>query len=133
MAEMRQIELDMTNQEGGGPEVAFTNVLVACSSDQLKQMMAACDSTSVETRWKDCSRFAFFDTDTSISNVKKGCDKLASVMKLQFQFLLMHVFGDRGNGQMSWDKFKSVLLRAIEHKAREEVMIPARLFAGLQI
>jgi hypothetical protein len=132
MAEMRRIELDMTNPEGG-PELALTNVLMACSGEQLKQMMAACDSTHVESRWKDMAKHAFFGTDTTISNVKKGCDKLSGIMKLQYQFLLMHVFGDRSSGQMSWDKLKAVLLRAVEHKAREEVMIPARLFAGLQL
>jgi hypothetical protein len=133
MAEMRQIELDMTNPQGGGPELALTNVLMACSADHLKQMMAACDNTNITTRYQDGARFAFFDTDTTVSNVKKGCDKLVSVMRLQYQFLLMHVFGDRGNGQMSWDKYKTVLLRAIEFKAREEAMLPARLFAGLQL
>jgi hypothetical protein len=132
MAEMRRIELDMSSPEGG-PELALTNVLMACSGEQLKQMMTACDSSHVETRLKDNARFAFFGTDATISNVRKGCEKLSTIMKLQYQFLLMHVFGDRGNGQMSWDKYKTVLLRAIEHKAREEVMIPARLFAGLQI
>jgi hypothetical protein len=132
MAEMRRIEMDMTGADGG-PEFALTNVLMACSSDQLKQMMAACDSTSLETRWKDCAKHAFLGTDNTIANVKKGCDKLTHIMRLQYQFLLMHVFGDRSTGQMSWDKFKSVLLRAVEHKARDEAMNPARLFAGLQL
>jgi arsenate reductase-like glutaredoxin family protein len=114
LARMRMAEAYMI---ANGGKMAFQQMLMGLSREELKELMSQLDTSNVESRFNALGKMIGRQVINRAETRQKGHQKIITIVKDTITYIASHAFLDR-KGTFSWEDCTQMIITVVEEKAR---------------